>query len=313
LKDCTVAFNEIYFGIILRKLLYMKDIRRLSVIGLGLLGGSISLAALHSFTRIKVTGYSHRVSTRTKARRLLVSIDIVDCIKSSVSCADLVVLASPINTFEKIFSEIADSLPSGCIVTDVGSTKMLPHRWAAKNLLQNVHYIGSHPIAGSEQRGIEFARDDLFEGAMCILTTTKKTNNKAVQILKSFWSKLGCSVKSMTPAEHDRIFANVSHVPHITAAALINANDNEELKFAGKGFIDTSRIASGPANIWSDVLLTNVKNTTKGIDKIIAELMNIQKAIKKENKQEIEQLLDKARTKRAKLIKYKYKKKELIT
>ena len=238
---------------------------------------------------------------------------IVDCLKSCVSSADLVILATPIINFEKIFSEIADSLPRGCIVTDVGSTKMLPHRWATKNLTQNVHYIGSHPIAGSEQRGIEFARDDLFEGAMCILTMTKKTNKKAVQILKSFWSRLGCSVKSMTPAEHDRIFANVSHVPHITAAALINANNNEELKFAGKGFIDTSRIASGPANIWSDVLLTNAENTTQGIDKIMAELNKIKKAIQKENKQQIEQLLDKARTKRAKLIKYKYKKKELIS
>lgn len=277
------------------------------------MGGSISLAVLRSFTRVKVIGYSHRPSTRTKARKLSVSTDIVDCLKSSVSRANLVILATPIMTFEKIFSEIADSLPDGCIVTDVGSTKMLPHRWAAKKLPKRVHYIGSHPIAGSEQRGIEFARDDLFEGAMCILTTTKKTDRQALQTLKSFWAKLGCSVKSMTPTEHDRIFSNVSHLPHITAAALINANNNEELKFAGKGFIDTSRIASGPANIWSDVLLTNINNTTKGINKIIAELVKFKTAIKKENKQQIEQLLEKARTKRANLIKYKYKQKELIT
>ncbi len=117
----------------------------------------------------------------------------------------------------------------------------------------------------------------------------------------------------MTPTEHDRIFANVSHVPHVTAAAIINANDKNELKFAGKGFMDTSRIASGPTNIWSDVLLTNVNNTTKGIDKIIAELIKIKKAIQKQNKQEIEQLLEKARTKREILIKYKYRKKELIS
>jgi len=230
-----------------------------------------------------------------------------------VSCADLIILATPIATFEKTFSEIANALPSGCIVTDVGSTKVLPHRWAARKLPKKVRYIGSHPIAGSEQRGIEFARDDLFDGAMCILTTTKKSNRQAVKTLKSFWSKLGCSVRLMTPAEHDRIFANVSHVPHITAAALINANDNEELKFAGKGFMDTSRIASGPANIWTDVLLTNINNTTKGIDKIIAELEKLKKAIKKENKREIEKLLEKARTKRAILVKYKYKKKELIS
>jgi prephenate dehydrogenase len=313
LSDCTVFFNIIYPDAIFYNALYMKDLKQLSIIGLGLLGGSISLAVLRSFARVNVIGYSHRPSTRTKARKLSVSTDIVDCLKSSVSRADLVILATPIMSFETIFSEIANSLPDGCIVTDVGSTKILPHRWAAKKLPKRVHYIGSHPIAGSEQRGIEFARDDLFEGAMCILSTTKKTDRQALQTLKSFWSKLGCSVKSMTPTEHDRIFANVSHLPHITAAALINANTKEELKFAGKGFIDTSRIASGPANIWSDVLLTNVNNATKGIDKIIAELVKIKNAINKQNKQQIEQLLEKARTKRAILIKYKYKKKELIT
>jgi len=291
----------------------MKDLRQITVMGLGLLGGSISLAVLRSFTRVKVIGFTHRPSTRAKARRLAVATEVVDCLKSSVSEADIVILATPIVTFEKTFIEIADALPSGCIVTDVGSTKVLPHRWAAKKLPKRVHYVGSHPIAGSEQRGVEFARDDLFDGAMCILTTTKKTNRQALQTLKRFWSKLGCSVKLMTPTEHDRIFANVSHVPHVTAAALINAKSSEELKFAGKGFMDTSRIASGPANIWADVLLTNAKNTTRGIDKIIAELVKLKKAMKKENKREIERLLEKARTKRAALIKYKIKKKEIIS
>jgi len=291
----------------------MKDLKQITVMGLGLLGGSISLAVLRSFARVKVVGYTHRSSTRAKARGLAVATEVVDCLKSSVSKADIVILATPIVTFEKIFSEIADALPSGCIVTDVGSTKVLPHRWAARKLPRSVHYVGSHPIAGSEQRGVEFARDDLFEGAMCILTATEKTNQQAVQILKKFWSKLGCCVKLMTPKEHDRIFANVSHVPHVTAAALINANSIEELKFAGKGFIDTSRIASGPANIWADVLLTNANNTARGIDRIIAELVKLKKAVKKENKKEIEKLLEKARTKRAALIKYKIKKKELIS
>ncbi|GAI23710.1 unnamed protein product, partial [marine sediment metagenome] len=143
--------------------------------------------------------------------------------------------------------------------------------------------------------------------------TTKKTNRRAVQTLKRFWSDLGCCVKLMTPTEHDRIFANISHLPHVAAAALINSNSSEELKFAGKGFIDTSRIASGPANIWADVLLTNADNTIKGIDKIIAELLKLKKAIKNQNKQQIENLLEAARKKRSALINYKINKKELIS
>jgi prephenate dehydrogenase len=231
----------------------------------------------------------------------------------SVSNADLVILATPIGTFEKIFGEISDALPAGCIVTDVGSTKVLPHQWAAKKLPERVHYVGSHPIAGSEQRGVEFARDDLFERAICILTTTKKTNRQAVQSLRRFWSRLGCSVKLMGPAEHDRILANVSHLPHITAAALINASSVKELTFAGKGFIDTSRIASGPANIWADVLATNANNATRSIDRITAELGKLKKAIKNGDKKQIEKLLKAARSKRSALIKYKIKKKELIS
>ena len=291
----------------------MNDLRQVAVLGLGLLGGSISLAVLRSFAQVKVVGYTHRLSTRDKARQLAVASEVVDDICQSVSDSDLVILATPLCMFENIFAEIADALPSGCIVTDVGSTKELPHRWADKRLPSSVHYVGSHPIAGSEQRGVEYARDDLFDQAMCVLTTTEKTNRRALRVLKRFWSELGCIIKVMTPAEHDRIFANVSHLPHMIAGALINANSNEDLKFSGKGFMDTSRIASGPANIWADVLLTNTKNISRGIDKVIAELTKLKKAIKGKNKAEIEKLLERARNKRATLIKYKIKKKEMIS
>lgn len=291
----------------------MNDLKQTTVIGLGLLGASISLAVMRSFPRMKVVGYTHRASTRDKARQLAVATEVVDEMSRSVMHADLVILATPICTFESIFGEIGDGLPSGCIVTDVGSTKVMPHRWAASRLPRTVHYVGSHPIAGSEQRGVEFARDDLFDQAMCVLTTTKNTNRQAVQTLEEFWSKLGCFVKSMAPARHDKIFANVSHLPHITAAALVNASSEADLKFAGKGFIDTSRIASGPANIWADVLLTNAGNTIRGIDRVIAQLTELRNAIQSKDESQIERLLEKARAKRAALIDYKIKSKEMIS
>ncbi len=291
----------------------MKDLKQVTVLGLGLLGGSISLAVLRSFAQVKVVGYTHRPSTRDKARQLAVADEVVDDICQSVCDSDLVILATPLYTFENVFVEIADALPRGCIVTDVGSTKVLPHHWADKKLPSSVHYVGSHPVAGSEQRGIEYARDDLFDQAMCILTTTEKTNRRALQVLKRFWSGLGCFVKIMRPVEHDRIFANISHLPHMIAAALINANSNEDLKFAGKGFMDTSRVASGPANIWADVLLTNTKNASRGIDRVIAELTKLKEAIRGGNKAEIEKLLEKARDKRTTLVNYKIKKKEMIS
>jgi prephenate dehydrogenase len=290
----------------------MQDLRKITVIGLGLLGGSLGLAVSRALTGVKTAGFSHRALTRAKARRLKVADEVFDDIKASVKDADLVILATPVGNFEETFRQIAGSLAPGCIVTDVGSTKLMPHRWAAKCLPKSVHYIGSHPIAGSEQRGVEFSRDDLFDKALCILTTTKTTNKRSLRIVKDFWSALGCFVKIMTPAEHDRIFADVSHLPHITAAALVNASNAEELKFAGKGFMDSSRIASGPANIWADVLMTNTQNTVRGIDRLTAELTKLKKAIRQGDRKKIENLLEAARTKRSKLIEYKMNRKELI-
>lgn len=279
---------------------------------MGLLGASVTLTILRSMPWIKAVGYSHRDSTREKARQLGVASEIVDDMAQSVADADIVILATPISTFEGIFKELADKFKDGCIVTDVGSTKVLPHQWAQKYLNKNVHYVGSHPIAGSEKNGVEFARDDLFFGSKCIVTKKANTNEQASATLEEFWSTLGCSMSIMTPAQHDRIFGQVSHLPHVTATALVNASDPEQIKFAGKGFVDTSRVASGPANVWSDILMANAANTARGIDRVIKELQKLQKAINSGNQKQIAKLLEQARTKREDLINYKIKQKELL-
>jgi prephenate dehydrogenase len=294
------------------KVFTLKDLRQITVIGLGLLGGSVALSAQRVSQVVRVVGFTHRGSTRAKAAKLLAAIDIVNDLGGSAAGSDIVILATPIYTFEKIFAQISSHLKAGAIVTDVGSTKVLPHRWAARQLPKSVYYVGSHPIAGSEQRGIEFARDDLFEQADCILTATKNSNRKAVKILKDFWSQMGCRVRMMSPAEHDKVFANISHLPHITAAALLNANENNQLKYAGKGFMDTSRVASGPANIWGDILLANAGNCIRGIDRFKKELDKLKKAIKAGDGAKLQKLLGRARERRAKLVKDKLKKRELV-
>jgi prephenate dehydrogenase len=292
----------------------MRHLKQITVIGLGLLGSSVCLAVSRriGLRGVKTAGFTHRPSTRAKARRMKVADVIFDDIRKSVADADIVILATPICTFEQTFTEIKDALPPGCIVTDVGSTKVLPCKWAAKRLPKTVHYVGSHPIAGSEQRGVEFGRDDLFDTALCILTPTANTNRSAVVTLKKFWSQLGCFVKVMSPATHDRIFANVSHLPHITAASLVNASNIQELKFAGKGFMDSSRIASGPANIWVDVLLTNAENVSHGIDRLTGELSKFKKAIRSRDRRKVEKLLESAVSKRHSFVQYKMTRKELI-
>jgi len=291
----------------------MQQLRNISVIGLGLLGGSIALAARQRLPSVRVIGYSHRASTRAKARDLGVGTEIVDDLAAAVGTADLVILATPIFTFEGYFAEIAKHVCPRCIVTDVGSTKVMPHQWAERQLDRRARYVGSHPVAGSEQKGVEFARDDLFYQARCVLTTTPTTDRAAVRSLKTFWSALGCSIQVTDPVEHDRIFANISHVPHVLAAGLVNASDGDDMKFAGKGFLDSTRIASGPPTVWTDVLMANSENIANGIDRTIAELQKLQTAIRANTREEIERLLAAAQEKRAALVKYKIRRKELLS
>ena len=290
----------------------MKDLQHISIIGLGLLGGSVSLAIRRSAPAVKVVGYSHRPATRKKARDLALATQVVDDLSAAVSDSDLVILATPIFTFDSYFEQISKVVRPGCIVTDVGSTKILPHLWAQQRLDERAYYVGSHPVAGSEQRGLEFARDDLFAQARCILTTTEQTHPPAVRTLKAFWSSLGCHVLTMSPEEHDRVFANISHLPHILAAALVNASDPEDMKFAGKGFLDSTRIASGPSGIWTDVLLANSENIAQGIDRVFAELTRLRQVIHDKDRNAIEAQLEAARKKRAALVQYKIRKKELL-
>lgn len=271
----------------------------------------MGLAISRFFAGAKRVGYSHRPITR----ELALSSGTIDiCFASaaeSVAEADLVVLASPIGTFVDLFEQIAPVLPAGCIVTDVGSTKVLPTRWARRLLPRSVEYIGSHPMAGSEQRGVDFARADLFDGANCIITPTAGSSPKAVRFLSEFWSLLGMRISRMTPARHDRVLSRISHLPHILAAALVNCSDPQQTLLCGKGFFDTTRIASGAPSVWLDIFMTNAANVDSAIDKLIDQLQVIQVALRDGNGGKLNKLLEQARVRRNKLVEEKIKRGEL--
>ena len=282
-----------------------------AIVGLGLLGGSLGLALQRSFPHINRLGYSHRVSTRNKALATG-TVDVV-CGKLSdtVHSAQLVILASPIGTFRALMQEMADYLPDGCVVTDVGSTKALPARLAGKHLPARVEFLGSHPIAGSEQRGVDFARADLFDNANCLVTPTAKTAAKTRKFVTSFWQKLGMRTHTMSPAEHDRLLAQISHLPHVVATALVNSTRKEDMLWCGKGFMDTTRIASGPSNVWRDILVANADQSEKAIGRFIRELNQIREVIRKNKDGKIQDLLESARRQRNELVKKKLQRKEL--
>lgn len=290
----------------------MRNLKKISVVGMGLLGASVTLSIKRELPGTEIVGYSHREATRQKAVDYGVADEIVDTLAAAVEDMDVVILATPIQTFENYFEAMAPFLKAGCIVTDVGSTKSLPHEWAARHLPKGVHYVGSHPIAGSEKRGLEYARDDLLTGANCILTKVRGTHGPSVKGLEQFWTKLGCCVEIMSPARHDKIFGMVSHLPHVVASALVNASSLADLKFCGKGFIDTTRVASGPANVWTDILMTNAPTCVDGIDRFIAQLKDFRKAVKAGDEKKVNKLLSAAGEKRGKMIQHKIEQKELF-
>jgi len=278
------------------------DLRRITVVGLGLLGGSVALAAAKALPGTEVVGFAHRPQTRRRARQLGIAGKVSGDLAGVVRGSQLVILATPVCTFEGILRDMADALPDGCVVTDVGSTKAQVHRWANRYLPGRVQFVGSHPMAGSEQRGVGSARADLFDGAVCLVTTAGVADPRAVHLVSDFWTHLGCRVRRMTARQHDRVAASISHVPQAVAVALVNATAAGDLPLAGRGFRDTTRIASSPADIWTDIFLTNSPHVTRGIDRVISHLGRIRRSIDLQDRRRIERLLIGARDKRGRMM-----------
>ena len=212
--------------------------------------------------------------------------------------ADLVILCTPVGAFSDILRQISPVLHPGAIITDVGSTKGSVVEAAAKQLPASVHFVGSHPMAGSEKRGVEFARADLFKGALCILTPTAKTNPSTTKQLKEFWQQLGMRLTEMSPEDHDRLVADISHLPHAVAAALVAMQSDPALKLAGRGFLDATRIASGDGGLWRDILLDNRDNIRAGVERLQQTLASLLEQLDRKDAEGLRQWLDAAAAKR---------------
>jgi prephenate dehydrogenase len=229
----------------------------LTIVGVGLLGGSLGLAAKRRGLVRHVVGVG-RDAARLADAKAAGAIDVVatDLVNGTAN-ADLVVVCTPVDLIPKQVLEIAETAKHGCLVTDVGSTKQEIVAALAGKLPGRVRFVGSHPMAGSEKKGSAHAVADLFENRVTILTPTADTDPSAVEKVQQFWKAVGCRVMTMTPAEHDRAVAFVSHLPHIVAAALAGSVDPALLSVSAGGFRDTTRIAAASAAIWEPIFRTN--------------------------------------------------------
>jgi prephenate dehydrogenase len=278
------------------------QLHRMSIIGVGLLGGSIGLAVRSTTTDCEIVGYGHRKQTLNRAYEIGAIDRGTEDLSYAVGGADLVILCTPVGNFDEILHGISKGLKAGAVVTDVGSTKVSVVEQASKILPSGIHFIGSHPMAGSEKRGVEFARADLFQNATCITTPTSQSDPAALVAVEEFWRMLGMRTCRMTPADHDRALAEVSHLPHALAAALVSLQSPEALKLAGKGFLDTTRIAGGDGGLWRDIFLDNAANMHAAIAKIRAILAQFETLLEPGRGEELRKWLDEAAGKREALL-----------
>lgn len=282
----------------------MTRFKKIAIIGVGLIGGSIGLAIKKKRLAKEVIGVFRRAKTRKQALKYKAIDKAAMFIAGGVSKADLIIVAPPVHSIPKIIKEAAKYAKKGAIITDVGSTKSWIVNEVEKILgdFRHISFIGSHPMAGSEHAGVEFARADLLESAPCIVTKTARTNKAALKKIVTFWSALGAKVKVMSPSAHDKSVSLISHLPHIVAFGLAGAIPVKELAYAAEGFKDTTRVASSDPKLWADIFLTNKKEILKAgqaFEKYYKQILN---TISKGDYSKTVNVLKKAKAKRDKLI-----------
>jgi prephenate dehydrogenase len=257
--------------------------KRITIIGVGLIGGSMALAIKHRFPSVHITGVDKpRILKRAVDRKI---INIADrSVERAVRSADLVLIAAPVFTIAKLLPFIAKNIQPHAIVTDTGSVKRAIAEQAHK-LFPNGNFIGGHPMAGSEFSGIDAAHPLLFQNAIYILTPTRTTDKKSLRTIAKFFSSLDARVFILDPATHDSIVAAVSHLPQLAAVALTNTvgkyhpDAPAHLSLAAGGFRDMTRIASSRFSIWKDILSANQKEIGKALRLFIDQLEKIASAV----------------------------------
>ncbi|PLX34908.1 MAG: cyclohexadienyl dehydrogenase [Hyphomicrobiales bacterium] len=260
---------------------------KVALIGLGLMASSLSLAMRRAGLAGSISGHAATKATRDKALELGLVDEVHDSAAAAVVGADLVVLCVPIGANAAIAEQIAPHLEPGAILTDVGSVKAAVVRDVAPHVPEGVHFIPSHPIAGSERSGPEAGFAELFDGRWCIMTPLEGTDPEALEKLHRFWQACGSSIDIMTPSHHDLTLAITSHLPHIiaynivgTAADLEMVTRSEVIKYSAGGFRDFTRLAASDPTMWRDIFLNNKEAVLEMLGRFSEDLTALQRAIR---------------------------------
>ena len=263
----------------------------LAVVGVGLMGGSVGLAAKARGVSRHVVGIGRNADTLAQAQSLGVIDEFTTDLASGVRAADVVVVCSPVDRIAAQVLEAAPHAKPGTLFTDAGSTKGNIVRDIETRLPGHVAFVGAHPLAGSEKQGAAFARADLFADRVCVLTPTANSRPAAVERCALFWRSLGCTLKTLTPEEHDLALATTSHLPHFVAALLSEQLPERWRPFAASGFRDTTRIAAGDPSLWAAIARENALALSHALAEFAGRLDRLREAVLDRDTDDLTRLL----------------------
>jgi cyclohexadieny/prephenate dehydrogenase len=283
--------------------------KKICIIGCGLIGSSLARAIKKYNLSEKIVSSNRSDIVNKKVLELKMVNDSSSDTQKMAKDSDLIIIATPLSSYENVILKIKNSLKNGMILTDVGSVKERVISLVEKAIPKDVSWIPSHPIAGTEESGPEAGFSELFKNRWCILTPSKKAKEKDIDTLKSFWQKIGSKVDIMDAKQHDYILSITSHIPHLVAYNIVNTSINIQdekksaiVKYSAGGLRDFTRIAASNPIMWRDIFIQNKINTSKMIEKFITHLEDLKRAIENEDGKKLEEIFIKTKKIRKEII-----------
>jgi len=277
-----------------------KLFNQVTVLGVGLIGGSIGRILKKKRLCTKIIGVGRSVSNLRYAQRHHIIDQFTSDLKRGTQKSDLVIVALPVKSIVPVIRKIAEFLPDGAIVTDVGSIKYPIVEKTEKYIPDRIHFVGGHPIAGTEKSGAAASFPELFMKRYCILTPTEKTDQTALNKVKRLWKSAGSKVVVMDAKTHDYLIASISHLPHVVAYALVNSvaqspSGKKNMAFSAGGFRDFTRIAASDAALWREIIEMNKEQLLPFLDLFIRIVKEYRSYISKSDFSRLQSEFQKAR------------------
>ncbi len=273
----------------------MKHWDTVAIVGVGLIGASIGLALRERGLAKHVIGIGRNADSLRRTRDAGAVSETTTSLTEGVSQAQLVIVCTPVDLIVEHVTLSAAACPPDALITDAGSTKAQIVKQLKSSLPNGVAFVGSHPLAGSEKTGAEHARADLFDGRVVVVTPTKKTSEDNAQRTADVWSALGASVMFMSPAAHDKAVAATSHLPHVLASALARITMPPDMPLTAGGWRDTTRIAGGDGELWTQILGQNRDNVLSALSRFEKSIAAFRSALEKDNPRQLTKLLTEAK------------------